>query len=190
MKLKDDKKADQIFQAALKLVARKGLAGMTMGDISKAAGIATGTLYVYFKGKDELINALFAACRENSVQVAFKGYDPAGPYKPGFRTVWLNILRYKLQNFDESVFQEQCNHSPFITTHTREKARELAAPFFDLIKRGQQEMLIKEMDANLLLSFMMGAMNELVKQTHYSAVPLNKKRIEQTFELCWDALKA
>ncbi|MBV7533862.1 TetR/AcrR family transcriptional regulator [Chitinophaga sp. sic0106] len=190
MKLKDDRKVELIYQAALKLVARKGLAGITMGDISREAGIATGTLYVYFTGKDELINALFACSRANSVQVAFRGYDASQPFKPGFRTVWMNILRYKLQHFEEVVFVEQCFHSPYITAETREKARELAAPFFELIERGQQEQLVKQADTSLLLTFIMGALNELVKQTHYSNETLSKRKIDLTFNLCWDALKA
>lgn len=190
MKPKDDKKITQIFQAALKLVAKKGLSGMTMGDISKEAGIATGTLYVYFNSKDELINALFAACRESSVQVSFKGYQPHTPYKPGFRHIWLNILRYKLQNFEETVFMEQCYHSPFITADTREKAQQLSAPFYQLIERGKKEQLIKNIDTGLLITFMIGTMNELVKQTHYSGITLNRSRVNTTFDLCWDALKA
>ncbi|HVI46794.1 MAG TPA: TetR/AcrR family transcriptional regulator [Chitinophaga sp.] len=189
MKPKDDKKSAQIFKAVLRLVVQKGLSGMTMGDISREAGIATGTLYVYFRSKDDLINALFAACRENSVQVSFKGYDPRQPYKPSFRTVWLNILRYRLQNFEEYVFQEQCYHSPFITAATREKALQLSAPFYELIKRGQKEELIKNTDTMLLLSFILGAINELVKQSHYSGVTLTRTKISTTFSLCWDAIK-
>ncbi|PSL47236.1 TetR family transcriptional regulator [Chitinophaga niastensis] len=190
MKLKDDKKVIQIFQSALKLVAKKGLSGVTMGDISREAGIATGTLYVYFKSKDELINALFAACRENSVKVSFKGYNPQAPFKPGFRNIWLNILRYKLQNFEETVFLEQCYHSPFITVDTREKAQQLSAPFYELMERGKKEQLIKNADTGLLLTFMIGTMNELVKQTHYGSITLNRTKINVTFDLCWDALKS
>ncbi|HEY9257023.1 TetR/AcrR family transcriptional regulator [Chitinophaga sp.] len=190
MKLKDDRKVTQIFQASLKLVARKGLSGITMGDISKEAGIATGTLYVYFKSKDELINVLFAACRENSVQASFKSYQPNIPFKLGFRHIWLNILRYKLANFEEVVFLEQCYHSPFITADTREKAQQLSAPFYELMERGKKEQLIKAVDTGLLLTFMIGTMNELIKQTHYSGITLNRSRVNTTFDLCWDALKA
>ncbi|NLR61016.1 TetR/AcrR family transcriptional regulator [Chitinophaga polysaccharea] len=190
MKLKDDKKVVQIFQAALKLVAKKGLSGITMGDISREAGIATGTVYVYFKGKDELINALFAACRENSVKVSFKGYQPQMPFKLAFKHIWLNILRYKLQNFEECVFLEQCYHSPFITAETREKALQLTAPFYELMIRGQQEQLIKSTDIGLLLTFIIGTINELVKQTHYSGITLNRSKINTSFDLCWDGLKA
>ncbi|WP_160713349.1 TetR/AcrR family transcriptional regulator [Chitinophaga solisilvae] len=190
MKLKDDRKYALIFRAALKLVAKKGLSGITMGDISKEAGIATGTLYVYFSGKDELINALFAACRERSVAVSFKGYNPQQPFKPAFKNVWLNILKYRLQHFEEVIFLEQCYHSPYITAETREKAQQLAAPFYALIARGQAEQLLKNIDSAMLITFIIGAMNELVKQIHYSGIALTRPKINTSFELCWDALKA
>lgn len=190
MKLKDDKKYARIFRAVLKLVAKKGLAGMTMGDISKEAGIATGTLYVYFDNKDALINALFAACRENSVTVSFRGYDAQQPFKPAFRSIWMNILRYRLQHFEEFIFLEQCYHSPYITAATREKARQLAEPFYALIARGQAEQLIKNVETDLLVTIIIGSMNELVKLIHYSGTALTKNRMSITFDLCWDAIKA
>nr|WP_246485216.1 TetR/AcrR family transcriptional regulator [Chitinophaga qingshengii] len=188
--MKDDKKYARIFGAVLKLVTKKGLAGMTMGDISKEAGIATGTLYVYFDNKDALINALFAACRENSVMVSFRGYDAQQPFKPGFRSIWMNILRYRLHNFEEFIFQEQCYHSPYITAATREKARQLAEPLYALIARGQKEQLIKNLEPDILVAFIIGAMNELVKQIHYTGSTLTKTRMNTTFDLCWDAIKA
>lgn len=190
MKLKDDKKYARIFRAVLKLVAKKGLAGMTMGDVSKEAGIATGTLYVYFDNKDALINALFAACRENSVAVSFRDYDSQMPFKPGFRHIWMNILRYRLQHFEEFIFLEQCYHSPYITAATREKARQLTEPFYALLARGQAEQLIKNAEKDLLITFIIGPMNELVKQVHYSGTTLTKVRMSTTFDLCWDAIKA
>ena len=76
MKLRDDKKTEQIFGAALGLVKEKGLAGITMCEIAKEAGLATGTLYIYFKNKEELINILFAECRKASVENYFHQYNP------------------------------------------------------------------------------------------------------------------
>ena len=64
MKPRDDKKTEQIYCATLQLVKEHGLAGITMSDIAQAAKIATGTLYIYFSGKDELINDLFKECRK------------------------------------------------------------------------------------------------------------------------------
>jgi AcrR family transcriptional regulator len=44
-----------IQAAAMSVIARKGVADATMQDIAEEAGIAKGTLYVYFRDRDELL---------------------------------------------------------------------------------------------------------------------------------------
>ena len=87
MKIRDDKKTQQISQAVLGLVKQKGLAGVTMSEIAKEAGMATGTLYIYFKNKEELINNLFFDCRKEAIESYFLNYDESQPFKSGFLVV-------------------------------------------------------------------------------------------------------
>ncbi|MBN1818092.1 MAG: TetR/AcrR family transcriptional regulator [Sedimentisphaerales bacterium] len=46
---------EAIFDAALKVISGASLEGLKMQDIAAAAGVATGTLYNYFKNKEELL---------------------------------------------------------------------------------------------------------------------------------------
>ncbi|GAC1530284.1 MAG: TetR/AcrR family transcriptional regulator [Sediminibacterium sp.] len=190
MKPKDDKKTHQIFQATLGLVMENGLAGVKMCEIATEAGIATGTLYIYFKNKDELINALFAACRKASIENYFKKYDPAVPFEKGFRTVWANILRYRTKEFEAAVFMDQCYHSPFINECTMKLTKQLTHPMFKLIERGKEEGFFKKADTFSLLIFMIGGIHEAAKHAHYNRKALTKKTIESMFRMCWDGLKA
>jgi AcrR family transcriptional regulator len=49
---------DELLAAAQAVVARKGLAGLTIREVLAEAGVAPGTLYAYFDGKDELLAAM------------------------------------------------------------------------------------------------------------------------------------
>lgn len=53
-----DERQQQILDAAVAQIVRHGYAKTTMGDIADAAGVSRGTVYLYFKGKDELFEAL------------------------------------------------------------------------------------------------------------------------------------
>ncbi|MHC4926220.1 MAG: TetR/AcrR family transcriptional regulator [Planctomycetota bacterium] len=53
--LKEQAAQEAIFDAAVKLIADKGGDALTMQEIAASAGIATGTLYNYFKNKVELL---------------------------------------------------------------------------------------------------------------------------------------
>jgi AcrR family transcriptional regulator len=49
---------DQIADAALRLFARYGYRRSSMDDIAKEAGLAKATLYLHFKGKDDVFRAM------------------------------------------------------------------------------------------------------------------------------------
>lgn len=50
----------EILRVALELFSRKGYAGTTMAEIATASGLAVGTLYKFFKDKNDLYQALLA----------------------------------------------------------------------------------------------------------------------------------
>ena len=52
-------KRERILRAAVKVFARKGFYASRVSEIAKAAGVADGTIYLYFKSKDELLTSLF-----------------------------------------------------------------------------------------------------------------------------------
>ena len=58
----------EILAAARKLLEQRGPEAMTMEEIAADAGVAKGTLYLYFQSKDDLIQALLTRVGENIVQ--------------------------------------------------------------------------------------------------------------------------
>ncbi|HEX8170248.1 MAG TPA: TetR/AcrR family transcriptional regulator [Thermoanaerobaculia bacterium] len=48
-----------IQDAALRVIARKGMAAATMQEIAEEAGVAKGTIYLYFRDRDELVEKTF-----------------------------------------------------------------------------------------------------------------------------------
>lgn len=58
-KFKDSEKLNKILNAALKLFSEKGFTNTKMEEIATAAGIATGTIYIYVKNKEEILEKLF-----------------------------------------------------------------------------------------------------------------------------------
>ena len=53
-----DKRA-RILDAAIKVFAGRGFHSATVAEIARAAGVADGTIYLYFKGKEDLLLRLF-----------------------------------------------------------------------------------------------------------------------------------
>lgn len=60
---KSDDKRTAILEAALRVFTERGNLSAPTSAISKAAGVAEGTLFTYFKSKDDLINELYRHLR-------------------------------------------------------------------------------------------------------------------------------
>lgn len=52
-------KREAILRAATSVFAGKGFFNSKVADIAAAAGIADGTVYLYFKGKDDILHSIF-----------------------------------------------------------------------------------------------------------------------------------
>jgi TetR/AcrR family transcriptional regulator, fatty acid metabolism regulator protein len=57
--MRDPGKPQQIIDAAIRVFARNGYYNSRVSDIAREAGIASGTIYLYFKTKDDILVTLF-----------------------------------------------------------------------------------------------------------------------------------
>jgi TetR/AcrR family fatty acid metabolism transcriptional regulator len=57
--MRDPDKPHQIIEAAVRVFARKGYYNSRVSDIAREAGIAAGTIYLYFRTKDDILVTLF-----------------------------------------------------------------------------------------------------------------------------------
>ena len=190
MRVKDERKIEVIYQATLQLTQEVGIAGITVAKIAKQANLATGTVYIYFKNKEELINQLYLHLKQQTTQDLFQGVNLQEPFKVCFKKLWINSLQNKINNFKESVFMEQYYHSPYITVETRQMAFNQIQPFMELLERGKKELVIKPIDNALLMAITYGFIRQLSYAHIEQKLTLSQDTIETAFQMNWDALKA
>jgi len=52
-------KRDAILRAAIETFAARGFFSAQVADVARSAGVAAGTVYLYFRGKDDLLISIF-----------------------------------------------------------------------------------------------------------------------------------
>ena len=72
-------KRDQILDGAGRVFITQGYDGASMNDITKAAGVSKGTIYVYFNNKEELFAALVTRQRERMFNAVSSLLEPDKP---------------------------------------------------------------------------------------------------------------
>jgi TetR/AcrR family fatty acid metabolism transcriptional regulator len=63
-------KREAILKAATEVFARNGYFSSKVSDIAKAAGVADGTVYLYFKSKEEILHSIFDRTMAEGIEQA------------------------------------------------------------------------------------------------------------------------
>ena len=188
MRTKDETKAQDILRATLEEVRQVGLAGLSVEAVARRAGVATGTVYVYFKGKDALLDQLYLVTKQKFATLILQ--DDGAPLRATFTRTICAYLDYVIENTAEIVFMAQMANSPYLTPETREAAALGVRPLTALLERGKAEHLLKDIDTGWMAAFL----SETVKAMAPLGRGLPAKRYRELQDtvatLCWDALKA
>lgn len=137
-------KREALLAAALRLIARSGLHATPTSAVARGAGVAAGTLYLYFPSKEALINALYLRLVEEQHRAATSGLAsaesmPADPRDALWRS-WHGLARWHLDHPEASRVMQQCRTAGVLTAETRDaegRARDAGlADFRDAIARG------------------------------------------------------
>ncbi len=106
----------EILDAARRVFAERGFKGTTIADIAEAAGIALGTIYLYFPAKDAVFEALsqrFAQIITNALTDPVNGASLQGTITSRVDNVFLacganrDLVRLVVLNTDSDAAAEQ-----------------------------------------------------------------------------------
>ena len=189
-------KRQKILEGALKAFAKKGFYNTKVSEISDEAGVADGTIYLYFDNKDDLLISLF----EDRMEWIIDRLNTE------LETVEGGVLA-KVRHFVELHFQlavENPNLAEFITVELRQSAKfikEYDNPKFgdylgllkDLIEEGQREGVFDDgLDARLVSRACFGALDEVLLQlTLAEAEPTDvTQEVEQVSKMLIEGLRA
>lgn len=106
----NDERHEQILDAAAAVIIRVGYDKTTMSDIADEAGASRGTVYLYFKGKDEIFEALvyrewmqYAQTWLDYVEADPRGGTIGGFYRAVFRAINSRPLVASMMRRDRRV---------------------------------------------------------------------------------------
>lgn len=190
MKEKDPRKETAIFEATLDLVAEVGLTGLKMANIAKQAQIASGTLYLYFASKEDLLNALYRKLKTDEAALGTGDASSQLPLKLRIRQIWAKALQYRLDHYREGVFIEQFYRSPYVSEESKQVSAQATRYIFDLLAEGKQHLIFKPVADEWFICLLIGYLKEVVTHCRLHQLSLTPELIDTSFSLCWDAMKA
>ena len=128
--------------AALAVISRDGLEGLTMREVAKEAGFTTGALTHYFQSKDEVLIAVSeygAEVVRPPMEDAASGASARESLRDLFHTILPTSTAMKAQWRFWLAFWERAAHSPQVQRVMRERYVEYVGRVSAVIKRAQAQ---------------------------------------------------
>jgi TetR/AcrR family transcriptional regulator, fatty acid metabolism regulator protein len=162
---RSDDKRRRILDAAVRVFSKKGFFASRVSDVASAAGIADGTVYLYFKSKDDILVSLFDDVMSEHIAAAREEVRQAADAPAKLRAIADHHLRLLGSKPELAVvFQVELRQSTkFMALFTASWLMSYFALVEDAIASGQREGTIRpDLPRKLAAHAFFGALDALV----------------------------
>jgi len=190
--MKNSNKRDDILQAALELIAEHGFHEAPMSLIAEKANVGSGTIYIYFKSKDDLIQEIHLMLEKKILSVVEEYYPSGKDIKERLIHIGRTVITYLLNNPVHFRFIEQYFNSPYGESLQRERIfgeNEQFDIFRNLIEQGIKEKVLKDLPVFMHFALGFGPTVIMVRDHVLNLIELDDVLINQALEAYWDAVK-
>jgi TetR/AcrR family fatty acid metabolism transcriptional regulator len=156
-----------ILEAAIKVFAEHGFYQSTVAQIARKAGVADGTIYLYFENKEDILLQFFAY----KTRQIFDKFQKVVTKSDTAETKLRNLVSSHLKEFQDNmemaiVFQaetRQVRQSEAIKSHIREISRKYRELVGEIVEEGQREgVMRKDLYIGLVKTYITGAIEEVI----------------------------
>ncbi|PYS46638.1 MAG: TetR family transcriptional regulator [Acidobacteria bacterium] len=157
-------KREAILRAATQVFARNGYFNSKVADIARVAGVADGTVYLYFKSKEEILHSIFDRSVESAILEGRKQLETiADPREKLRRIANLHLERLGADRDLAVVFQVELRSS---TKFMEEFSAAGFAEYLSLIRATFEEgqragVFRKDLNAKVVSKVLFGALDEM-----------------------------
>ncbi|HET7696859.1 MAG TPA: TetR/AcrR family transcriptional regulator C-terminal domain-containing protein [Vicinamibacterales bacterium] len=155
---------DAILRAAIDVFAGRGFFNAQVADVARAAGVAAGTVYLYFDSKDDLLVSIFERTMRDAIAEGRAAVAPVRDPVEQLRTVArVHLDRMGRDRSLAIVFQVELRQSTkFMERLSSTLLREYLGIIRSIIVDGQRSGAFrKELNATLAAKLFFGGLDEM-----------------------------
>ncbi len=188
-KLKDQNKVNAIHKATIELVTKTGFSGLKMAEVAKKSGVATGTLYVYYSSKEDLINDVYLITKKEISAAIISPEYLKDTFYETFKAMWYGYFGYCLQYPEKMLFVEQFIYSGYISEENMQTTDSYFESLDQFLIDGQKQGYIKDVDVEIVKAQLQGAIHEIVKMVVKGNIQLQKDGMHTCFTMAWNSIR-
>jgi AcrR family transcriptional regulator len=189
MRTRDEEKQAALFEATVKTVNAVGFAAASVSKIAKEACVSPATLYIYYDNKEDLLVSTYIDIKKDFSRAVLRDFDPGLPIRDILRNVWMTMHEYISSNPEYFLFSDQFGNSPYYAQIDKEMVEGYFTPLIEVLKRGIDQKIIKNVPFDVLTAFMVYPVMALSNPNLCADFDPTSASMEMAFNLAWDAIK-
>lgn len=157
-------KRGRILDSAMRVFASKGFFGAKVSDIAQEAGVADGTIYLYFKSKDDLLISLFESQMERvnaELTAAMKDAPDAVDKLRRFIRAYVGLVETN-RHATEVITVELRQSAKFMKEYSNPRFADFLKLLASVVDEGQKQGRLRaDIPAPVAARALFGALDEL-----------------------------
>ena len=181
-----------ILESTLELVKVHGFQGFPISEVAKKGGVAVGTIYHYFEGKDELIRELYFYVIDLIHQTASENDDSRKSFKERYDKLWSSLFNLYSEKPSILRFFELYNNSSYYNPDANIEDNKFYRWLFQLFEEGLASGVLRPISKELLSIIVLGNILTSAKVRINHSFRFKNKNIDlgQIAEIVWKGIEA
>ena len=158
---------EAIIQAAIEVFSKKDFKTASISEIAQKAGVANGTIYQYFRNKEDLFFAIpIEKTNEFRSQLELHLEGISGAFNKIRKFVWYFLYFFKANpDYGRILMLEMRVSRSFVKTKTYGFLKQSVSPVVNILIEGQNEGVIrKDTDIYILRHLVLGTLEHMVSR--------------------------
>ncbi len=181
-------KRERILEAAAVLIVQNGLQ-CPMAKIAEQAGVAAGTIYLYFRSKDEMISGVYDRLRDEAAAALIRDHDPLMAPEARIRAYIDDYITFIWSDPERAILFEYLSNVPLIPGRD---LRQAFSPLTDytnrIIGEAMAAGLLRGTSTDDMGGFIGGGIRNTLKWRRVAGSELTAADRERITEMCWNAI--
>jgi len=183
-------KREQILNSALGLFVELGFHGTPTIKIAQKAKVSNGTLFHYFKTKDELIIELYITIKNDLNDFLKAQFQDDDSIQGKFQKIFTLGIQWALNNPEKFSYIQLVLSTPNISVIPEPILKEQSKMHKDLIEDALIKGIIKKIPNELIESFMSSHFFGVYNYVCSIEASKRNKAIYDSYELFWSMISA
>ena len=182
-------KRTKILKSTEYLLASGGLDKLSMKRVALKSGVATGTIYLYFKSKSELVQELHQQNLLKLAEFLFDKYDDKQTVKDRFLYLWHRMWEFGLLHPDSILCKPEFEKLPeLIQKQEEEYAKQLFQPLGEVYADGLKHNLFRKLPIEVLVAISFEPCSNLLRRQLIGQLDMQQDQLNEAALSCYNAI--